>query len=56
MNAEKFALELDDLARRVRNNVPRHGKPDAFHEEKSEIARDLEVMAGHLRDGRISKR
>lgn len=37
--------KLRDLARRVDCNVPRHGEPDRFHEEKSEIKNHLLKMS-----------
>lgn len=37
--------ELKQLASRVDRNVPRHGDPEAFHVEKSEIARELRRIA-----------
>lgn len=40
-----LATELRDLARRVKNNVPAHRSPNAFHEEKSEIEEALMAMA-----------
>lgn len=30
-----------EIARRVESNVPAHGDPNAFHEEKSEIVNEL---------------
>ena len=37
--------KLRDLARRVERNVPEHGNPQKFHEEKSEISEALKTMA-----------
>lgn len=37
------ALKL--LADRVDRNVPSHSRPEAFHEEKSDIAHELRRMA-----------
>ena len=34
---------LHRLADRVDRNVPRHGDPEKFHEEKSDIAGELRV-------------
>lgn len=36
---------LQRLADRVDRNVPHHSRPDAFHEEKSDIAHELRRMA-----------
>lgn len=44
MNLQE-ANALRDIMRRVQNNTPRHNDPDAFHEEKSEIVRDLGRLA-----------
>lgn len=37
--------KLYDLADRVDRNIPRHADPEAFHAEKSAIARELRDMA-----------
>jgi hypothetical protein len=37
--------KLRELAVRVDRNVPRHGDPERFHIEKSEIANELKNMA-----------
>lgn len=36
---------LVDIARRIEINVPRHGNPELFHVEKSEIVADLKRIA-----------
>lgn len=36
---------LEDMAKRVDRNVPRHSEPDKFHEEKSEIKNCLMKMS-----------
>lgn len=36
---------LQRLADRVDRNVPQHNRPEAFHEEKSEIVGELRRMA-----------
>lgn len=36
---------LQRLADRVDRNVPRHGDPEAFHEEKSDIVGELRKLA-----------
>lgn len=41
MNANTLKL----LADRVDRNVPSHSRPEAFHEEKSDIAHELRNMA-----------
>lgn len=37
--------KLRDLARRVDRNVPEHGNPQRFHEEKSEISQALKTLS-----------
>lgn len=39
---------LQRLADRVDRNVPQHNRPEAFHEEKSEIVGELRRMARGL--------
>jgi hypothetical protein len=36
---------LQELASRVERNIPNHRDPEAFHVEKSEIARELRRLA-----------
>lgn len=36
---------LKDMAKRVKNNVPNHRDPAAFHSEKSEIVDALKSLA-----------
>lgn len=42
---------LERLVLRVRQNEPEHGRPESFHEEKSEIAGALARVVGALRLG-----
>lgn len=44
--------EIERIRERVRRNTPRHGNPDAFHEEKSEITGDLTALAQAIRSGK----
>ena len=37
--------KLRQLAKRVERNVPEHGNPLKFHEEKSEISETLKSMS-----------
>lgn len=41
----RLAERLQELARRVDRNVPSHRDPEAFHQEKSEIAEQLRRAA-----------
>lgn len=43
-----IAGQLDDLARRVERLVISHRKPEAFWEEKSEIAYELRRVADEV--------
>ena len=36
---------LTRLAERVERNLPQHGNPEKFHEEKSEIVTELKRLA-----------
>ena len=45
-----IADRLRDLARRVEANVPVHGDPDRFHEEKSDIADQRRAIAREARN------
>lgn len=45
-----LCTKLRDLAKRVDRNVPSHTDPARFHEEKSEIVRDLEALAQPSRE------
>lgn len=42
---------IERLVLRVRQNEPEHGRPEQFHEEKSEIASALARVVGALRLG-----
>lgn len=44
-----LALRIEALRERVRRNSPRHSDPEAFHDEKSEIADELNRIARELR-------
>jgi len=44
--------ELEDIRERVRRNLPRHRRPEAFHEEKSEITARLTEVINALRTGK----
>lgn len=46
---------LDRIRERVRDNKPRHNKPEAFHEEKSEITGDITEVINAVRAGRPIK-
>jgi hypothetical protein len=48
MNPKHQAETLREIASRVDRNLPRHGNPEAFHSEKSEISHDLRQMAKRL--------
>lgn len=37
-----------DLAKRVADNVPAHRDPERFHEEKSEIVRELKKVSREI--------
>lgn len=50
-----IATALDLIRERVRNNKPRHNKPEAFHEEKSEITGDITEVINAVRAGRPIK-
>jgi hypothetical protein len=45
-NSAAEACELQVLARRVERLCPSHRSPERFHEDKSEIAHALRVIAG----------
>jgi hypothetical protein len=45
-----LADRIDALARRVDRLIPLRRDPDAFHEEKSEIAAQLRQVAREARD------
>lgn len=47
-NIAGIIQELTAIRERVRRNEPRHGNPDAFHEEKSEITGDLTAIINAL--------
>ena len=42
---------LTSLASRVRRLVPSHSNPERFHEEKSEIAHALRILAREVSHG-----
>jgi hypothetical protein len=53
MNAAAIAAELDDLAGRARRlPPPNHRNPDAFHEARSELAKDIAAIGKWLRTGK----
>lgn len=43
--------KLRELAVRVDRNVPKHGDPEAFHAEKSEIVRELHLVSKQAQEG-----
>jgi hypothetical protein len=45
----RIADRLEELARRVDRLIPLRRDPDAFHEEKSEIAAQLRQVAKEVR-------
>lgn len=45
MNSESLSSLANSLADRVDRNVPHHGNPERFHEEKSDIVHQLRNMA-----------
>lgn len=49
MTDAEIAQFLDGLRTRVRNNVPHHGRPERFHEEKSDIVSCLATVIEILR-------
>lgn len=52
-NAQGIANELDEIASRARClPPPSHRRPDAFHEARSELARDIAVIAKWMRTGK----
>lgn len=53
---EALATELERIRDCVRRNVPRHSKPERFHEDKSQIAGDLSRVIESLRTGRPLRR
>lgn len=48
MNVAGIIHELETIRARVRRNEPRHRNPDAFHEEKSQIAADIGAVINAL--------
>lgn len=48
LNEIGWPARLRDLATRVDRNVPNDRKPEAFHEEKSEIAHELRQVGREL--------
>lgn len=53
LNLPQIRAELEAIKQRIRNNVPRSGNPEAFHEEKSEIANDLHAIIRQFPDGAV---
>lgn len=47
-NVAGIISELIAIRARIRKNVPRSNKPEAFHEEKSEIAADITAVIEEL--------
>ncbi|HLH92086.1 MAG TPA: hypothetical protein VKX28_26940 [Xanthobacteraceae bacterium] len=45
----RLAVRLDELASRIRRNIPLGSDPSRFHEEKSEVAREIAAIADELR-------
>ncbi|MGE0751846.1 MAG: hypothetical protein AB7F39_06705 [Variibacter sp.] len=52
MTLLEVAEEIEAIRDRIRRNVPKHNKPDAFHEEKSEITAELTKLADKVRRGK----
>lgn len=53
MNVPEIARELRDLASRARRlPPPNHRNPDAFHEARSELGKDIEAVAKWLTTGK----
>jgi hypothetical protein len=49
----EIAARLDDIASRARClPPPSHRRPDAFHESRSELAKEIANIAKWLRTGR----
>jgi len=55
MNVADVVAEIERIRDRVRNNVPRHHRPEAFHEEKSEITCDLTALAAAIQGGQFTR-
>ena len=53
MNTAAIAAEIDAIERRLDRLKPLNNRPDAYHEEKSEIRKDLRAIATWLRTGRM---
>lgn len=53
MNAAAIAAELDHLASRARClPPPSHARPEAFHEARSELGKDIAAIAKWLKTGK----
>jgi hypothetical protein len=52
----KLWEQIKDLAGRVDRNVPRHGDPERFHTEKSEISHELKKLGDKLERGSKNER
>lgn len=52
-HADAVVKVLHDLGSRARRlRPPMNSKPEAFHEDRSELARDLDLLAECVRGGR----
>lgn len=54
MSVPQIAVELEELARRIRRmrGIGRNGHASHFYEDRSEAARDAELLADWQRTGR----
>lgn len=47
-----LAERIEELARRVKVNLPSNSNPEQFHVEKSEIEHELQRIARRLKEGK----
>lgn len=54
MSVPQIAVELEELARRIRRMraIGRNGDADPFYEDRSQAARDAQLLADWQRTGR----
>jgi hypothetical protein len=52
----QIAADLEPIVDRIRRNVPKSHSPEAFHEEKSEIANDLYTIVMRARGQPVQAR
>jgi DNA repair ATPase RecN len=52
MNALAIAAEVEDIEQRLQRLSPQSHNPHKYHEDKSELRKDLRAIAEWLRTGR----